>query len=188
MPYKFGKPNEETDLEDFKKRLGKSKLPKRQKAYLVLLYWLGCRRSEPLFLKEGDVERKDDSFFIAITVREGQPYSHLKRGQAGGPSEIPVSAFGMSIFGEIWSKTRKKRRIFPFSDSTGYRALKKLWPRRSPHWLRYNRVTKLRRKVSQGKVTIDDVKSFTGIKRDSTIENYGLKTKAGIHKIAGELD
>jgi|GEM_PF-3212788 len=53
--------------------------------------------------------------------------------------------------------------------------------------IRINRVTKLRKKLGS-ELTIDAIKSFTGIRRDTTIQNYGLKTKADIHKIAKMLE
>ena len=68
--YKHGKPNEETDLEEFKQRLSKVKLKKRQRAYLILLYWLGCRRSEPLVLRKQDIEEHQGSLFISIHFRK----------------------------------------------------------------------------------------------------------------------
>lgn len=197
--YKYGKPDEEITLEDFKRRLEKSHLPRRQKAYLIVLYWLGCRRREPLFLRREDIEEREGSLYVAITVNEvlknrkpillktPPPFKRCKRGQAGGAIELPLSKYGIPLLREVWKKTRKRRKIFGFTDITGYRAAKKLYPFRSPHWFRYNRITKLRKKLGK-ELTIDDIKSFTGIKRDSTIQNYGMKTKAAIHKVAQHLD
>ena len=100
---------------------------------------------------------------------------------------MPLTKFGLDLVVEVWKKTRKGRRLFPFTSKTGYRAVKKLWPKRTPHWFRYTRVTKLRKKLGT-ELTIDGIKSFTGIRRDTTIQNYGLKTKADIHKIASLLE
>jgi integrase len=190
--YKFGKPDQEIELQDFKQRLSKSKLSLRKKAYLVLLYWLGCRRSEPLVILKEDIEEREGNLFISIHYRldengERILYSRAKRGQAGGPIELPLSYFGVDLIKEAWEKTKKGKRVFPFCDKTGYRAVLNLWKEKTPHWLRYNRVTKLRKMLGT-KTTIDGIKSFTGIKRDTTIQNYGLKTKADIHKIAELLE
>lgn len=190
--YKFGKPDTEIDLEEFKQKLEHSKLSLKQKAYLVVLYWLGCRRSEPLVILKEDIEEKDNRLFISIHYRKDKqgeriPFSRGKRGQAGGATELPLEFFGVNLIKEIWLKTRKGKRIFPFSDDTGYRAVQKLFPHKTPHWFRYNRVTKLRKRLGQD-ITIDGIKSFTGIRRDTTIQNYGLKTRADIHKIADILD
>lgn len=190
--YKHGKPDEEIAFEDFKSKLSNSNLSPRKKAYITVLYWLGCRRSEPLVILKEDVEEKHGSLFISIHYRldeNGQriPYSRAKRGQAGGPTELLLSNFGVELIKDVWKKTRKGKPLFPFSDKTGYRVIKKLWPKKTPHWLRYTRVTKLRKKLGN-ELTIDAIKSFTGIRRDTTIQDYGLKTKADIHKIAGLLD
>jgi len=89
---------------------------------------------------------------------------------------------------EVWQRTRKSRKLFLFSDKTGYRIMKKLFPGKTPHWLRHNRITKLRKKIDGKGVSLDDVKSFTGIKSDSTLQRYGMKTKEVIHRVAQVLD
>jgi len=158
------------------------------KAYAILLYWLGCRRSEPLFLRKEDIEESEGSLYVDITTTEDIPHSRLKKGFTAGPVELPLSLFGVGLVKQIWELTPEGRNIFRFSDKTGYRIIKRLLPEKSPHWLRHNRLTKLRKKRDRGEVTTDDIKSFTGIRRDSTIERYGMKTKPGIHKVAQVLD
>jgi integrase len=190
--YKNGKPDEEISQTDFAMRLNQSKLSPRKKAYLILLYWLGCRRSEPLVIRKEDIEEDEGSLFISIHYRKDEngepiPFSRGKRGQAGGASEVSLSLFGMDLVKEVWQKTRKGKRLFPFSDDTGYRAVLSIYPQKTPHWFRYNRVTKLRKKLGN-ELTIDEIKSFTGIRRDTTIQNYGMKTKAGIHKVSQHLE
>lgn len=191
--YKFGKPDEEISLQQFAHALLHSKLEKLKKAYLILLYWLGCRRSEPLVIKKEDVEEKEGNLYVSIHYRKERetgetiPFSRGKRGQAGGAAELSLSLFGLDLVKEVWQKTKKGRRLFPFSDDTGYRAVKQLFPNKTPHWFRYNRVTKLRKKLGN-ELTIDEIKSYTGIRRDTTIQNYGMKTKAGIHKVSQHLE
>jgi len=166
--YKHGTPDAEIEFKDFKDKITKSAISWRKKAYLIVLYWLGCRRSEPLVIMKDDIG---------------------KGGLTGGPIELPLTHFGVALIKKAWQKTKKGKRVFPFSDSTGYRAMKKLWPKKTPHWLRYKRITELRKRIGKETdgLTIDAIKSFTGIRRDTTIQNYGLKTKADIHKIAALL-
>lgn len=178
--YKYGKPNREIDLEELRKALAESMLNVYYKGYIILLFWVGCRRSEPLFIKKEDVEEKNSSLFITIPAFKG--------GERGGSVELPLSLYGVSLIKQIWTHTLKGRRLFPFCDKTGYRKVKKLFPKKTPHWFRHNRLTKLRRKRDTGEISTDDIKSFTGIKSDSTIEHYGMKTEPGIHKVAQVLD
>lgn len=181
-------PNEETDLPEFQKAIETSMMNPVYKAYAILLYWLGCRRSEPLFILKENIEETEDALYIDITVNPDVPYSRLKDGLAAGPVEVPLNLYGVTLVRDVWRFTSKGARIFRFSDKTGYRIIKRLLPGKSPHWLRHNRITKLRKKRDRGEITTDNIKSFTGIRRDSTIERYGMKTEKGIHKVAQVLD
>ena len=178
--YKHGKPNEEIELAELRKALGKTMMSLHYKAYVILLYWLGCRRSEPLEVRYENVEETENSLFITIPAFKG--------GERGGPIELPLSLYGMQFLREAWKQTPKGARLFRFSSKTGYRIIKRLFPKKSPHWLRHNRLTKLRKKRDRGEISTDDIKSFTGIRSDSTIERYGMKTKKGIHKVAQVLE
>ena len=178
--YKYGKPNREIEQEQLAKALEKSYLGLQYRAYIILLYWIGCRRSEPLSVKTEDVREKNGSLFIEIPAFKG--------GQRGGAVELPLGLYGVNYVRELWKATPEGSRLFRFSDKTGYRKVKRLFPRKSPHWFRHNRLTKLRRKRDQGEVSTDDIKSFTGIRSDSTIEHYGMQTRSGVHKVAQALD
>jgi len=194
MPiYHYGRqilksPNSETELEEFRKAMDRSMMNAPYKAYAVMLYWLGCRRSEPLFLRKEDIEETKDALFVDISVKADIPHSRLKKGLTGGPVELPRHLYGVELIRTVWKATPKGCRLFRFCDKTGYRIVKRLFPKKSPHWLRHNRITKLRKKRDKGIVSTDDIKSFTGIKRDATIERYGMKTKSGIHKVAQVLE
>lgn len=190
MPkYKYGVPNAEIDLKDLKKAIKKHPhLQLKYKVYIILLFWLGLRRSEPLFIKKEDIEEGADALFISITCNSEIPFSRLKQGRAAGPVELPLDLFGVELVRSLWRETKENRRLFGFCDKTGYRKVKLLFPKKSPHWLRHNRLTKLRKKLDRHLITKDEIKAFTGIRRDSTIEGYGMKTKPGIHKVAQVLD
>ena len=45
----------------------------------------------------------------------------------------------------------------------------------------------LRRLRDEKILSTDDIKSWTGIKADRTIEGYGLRSQEGIHKVAAAL-
>lgn len=178
--YKHGIPNKEIELPELKRALTKNKLSVVYKAYVILLYWLGCRRSEPMFVLKEDLEEEEGSLYLTIPA--------LKGGRRGGPIELPLTLYGMPLIKGVWEHAQEGERLFPFCDKTGYRIIKKLFPKKTPHWLRHNRLTKLRKKRDRGKITTDNIKSFTGIRRDSTIERYGMKTEKGIRKVAQVLE
>jgi hypothetical protein len=146
---------------------------------LVTTFWIGNRKGEPLKMVKEDIHQEGDFLFLKIPA--------FKHGQRGGEIELPLSFLGVEFVREQWLKTRAGRKIWNFSSWTAWNIIKRLWPEKSPHHLRYRVVTKLRKLRDQGKVTTDDIKSYTGIKRDSTIEGYGLKTQAGIHKVSNVL-
>lgn len=178
--YKHGKPNQEIEITELSKALKRSVFELAYQAYIILLYWLGCRRSEPLFIRKEDVKEKNGVLYIDIPA--------LKGGERGGSVELPLSLYGVDMIKEVWEQTPAGARVFRFCDKTGYRKVVALLPKKTPHWLRHNRLTKLRRRRDRGEISTDDIKAYTGIKSDSTIEHYGMKTPHGIHKVAQVLD
>ena len=178
--YKHGKPNREISLEEFLGYLKDAKfLHLSHKAFFVLIFWIGARRSEPHKLRKEDITETEGSLFVDIPA--------FKRGERGGKIELPLDLPGIEFLKQRWQKTRKHRRIFQFETSTAWRIVKKVNPKLSPHWFRHNRITKFRKLLDLGKITKDEIKSWTGIKRDTTIEVYGMKTQDGIHKISKML-
>lgn len=180
--YQHGRPDQEITLEDFQAALASKKFadPLKHRSYLAITFWIGARKTEPLEISKEDIHQDGESLFVKIPAK--------KHGQRGGEIELPLSWLGVDLIKQQWEKTRAGRKIWLFSPATAYRIIKRIWPEKSPHHLRYRVITKLRRLRDQGKVTTDDIKSFTGIRRDSTIEGYGLKTQAGIHKISNVLN
>ena len=179
--YKHGKPNREISIKEFVEFLDKGEFDKpSHKAFFVLIFWIGCRRSEPLKMIKEDIRESEGSLFVKIPA--------FKRGERGGEIELPLDFPGMEFIKKRWLKTNKKRRLFPFSTSTSWRIVKRIDNKLSPHWFRHNRITKLRKLKDQGKISQDDIKSWTGLKRDATIEGYGMTTQQGIHKISKVLN
>jgi hypothetical protein len=180
--YKYGKPNQEISQEEFEEALAHGFFvhPLSHKSYLAITRWIGARKTEPLEIYKEDITFEGSSLFIKIPAK--------KHGQRGGEIELPLSWSGVVLIKQQWEKTRPGRKLWRFSPHTAWRIIKRLWPEKTPHYLRYATVTKLRRLRDQGKITTDDIKSYTGIRRDSTIEGYGLKTQAGIHKVSKVLN
>lgn len=181
--YKTGKPDQEITEEDYQIALANKQNfadPLMHKSYLAITFWIGSRKTEALEIFKEDIHQEGSSLFVKIPAK--------KHGQRGGEIELPLNWLGVDLIKLQWQKTKKGRKIWPFSPATAWRIIKRIWPDKSPHHLRYRVITKLRRLRDQGKVTTDDIKSYTGIRRDSTIEGYGLKTQAGIHKISNILN
>jgi integrase len=180
--YKHGKPNKEITLEEFQEALDSKKFadPLMHRSYLAVLFWIGARRSEPLNMVKEDIREEEGSLLLKIRA--------LKHGERGGEVELPLSWPGVQFIKERWMKTRATRKLWPFTYQTAYRIVKRIWPERTPHWLRWKTVTVMRRLRDQGKISTDDIKSWTGIKSDRTIEGYGIKSQAGIHKVSQVLN
>lgn len=176
--YNDGKPNKEIDLAELQDKIehGYYTKPTIHKAYVVLTYWVGNRRTEPLDLLKEDVTLEGESLFVNIEAKKG--------GMRGGKIELPLSWYGVNLIHKRWIETNNKKRLFPFETSTAYRIIKRLWSHRTPHWLRYNRVTKMRRLRDMGEIDTDAIKSYTGIQSDQTIQRYGMKTQEKIHSVA----
>lgn len=180
--YLHGKPNEEISLGELKQAIEKGHFtkPLKHRSYLVALYWIGARRTEPLEVRKEDIRVEGDTLFIDIPAK--------KEGERGGLIELPLSWYGVNLILERWKRTHKGKLLWPFSTSTAYRIVKRIWPKRTPHWLRYRVVTKLRKLRDEKKVDTDAIKSWTGIKSDRTIEGYGMKTQQKIHTVAEAMN
>jgi len=180
--YKYGKPDEPITKADLERALknGHFVSPLKHKSYLVITALIGSRKTEALEIFKEDIRQDGDSLFVKIPAK--------KRGHRGGEIELPLSWLGMNLVYQQWKKTRKEKRIWNFSSQTAWRIVKRVFPKKSPHHLRWTVLTELREMKDARLITTDEIKSWTGIKRDATIEGYGLKTQAGIHRIKENMD
>ena len=173
-------PNEEISPQRFSELLKLSGWMKAEYlAYAVLMYWIGCRRSEPLSLKKQDLTLKNEQLWI-----KGLPAK--KQGKRAETIKLSIDLVGMEIFEFHIGTLKKNDNVFSFSDRTGYNIIKQVFGK-YPHWLRYNRVTKIRRLIDRGDISKDEAKAFTGIRSDRTFANYGMVTQEGADKVAGLL-
>lgn len=180
--YKYGKPDEpisKVDLEHALKE-GHFASPLKHKSYLVITALIGSRKTEALEIFREDIRHSGDSLFVKIPAK--------KHGQRGGELELPLSWPGMDLVHQQWQRTRAGKKVWRMSPSTAWRIVKRVFPKKSPHHLRWTVITELRAAKDERLITTDEIKSWTGIKRDATIEGYGLKTQAGIHRISEILD
>ncbi|MCJ7459223.1 MAG: hypothetical protein MUP17_09550 [candidate division Zixibacteria bacterium] len=176
--YQFGKPDEPITKADLQAALehGRFTDALAHKSYLVITSAIGSRKTEALEIRKEDMHREGSSLYVKIPAK--------KHGARGGEIELPLSWLGMDLVLSQWMKTRAGKKVWRFSPATAWRIIKRVFPRKSPHHLRWSVITELRALKDARQITTDEIKSWTGIKRDSTIEGYGLKTQAGIHKIS----
>ena len=188
---KENKPNKELDIADFQKRIEDSKLTLRKKAYAILLYWIGCRRTELLEIDEEKYKPckslrkesvKEENGFLLISNLVAK-----KGGHRAETISLPLTLYGMDIVKEVWQRTKSGKLLFPFQTSTAYRIIKTLYPDKYPHWMRYNRNTKIRRQIDGKTFSLDDAKAFTGIRSDRTMQTYGMTTNEGAKRVGAVL-
>ena len=177
--YQFGKPNEPITPEDLRLAIqeGYFAKPLPHKSYLILTVHIGSRKGELLECVKEDFDFQDEVLILDVPA--------FKWGErAAGGLDIPLSWFGMDIVRAQWKKARKGKRVWRFSRKTAWRIFKRVFPKKSPHHARWTFITAAREAKDRGELSTDDIKAWTGIKRDSTIEGYGLKTQAGVHKVS----
>lgn len=179
--YQYGIPDEPITEEDLKNALehGYFVDPLKHKSYLSITAAIGSRKTEALEIMKEDIREDQGCLYVKIPAK--------KHGARGGEIELPLTWLGMDLVKQQWMKTRKEKKIWKMSSWTAWRIIKRVFPKKSPHHLRWSLITKFRIMRDRRQITTDEIKSWTGIKRDSTIEGYGLKTQAGIHKISEVL-
>ena len=102
-------------------------LPKQRQAFLSVLFFTGCRISEALALTSDDIFCTPDMVFIE--------FFRLKGSKQTDPLEIPRSE-------SLTWLCDQEGDLFPFSRSTGYRIVKRVWSNLYPHFFRMNRISK----------------------------------------------
>jgi len=137
-------------------------MPIIEKAYLMFLFFVGCRVSESIAVTSDDITATKETIYVQI--------HRLKGSQQTDPNEIPNE-------GVLQWITEQKGRIFPFSRFAARRIVKKVFPELYPHYFRLNRITKTSMEFDDPTVynlfgicaqTIDSYRGKTDIKRVSS--------------------
>jgi len=173
---KLGKPDREINPFQFQKLLDHCALKLEYKAYIALTYWVGCRRTEPLALKKEDITVLEND----LLIRNLPAFKHGHRAEV---LTLSMELSGIPLIAELATITRKGRKLFPFSGATAYRVVVSAMGV-YPHWLRYNRVTGIRRAIDGKNLSLDDAKSFTGIRSDRTMQGYGMTSNEGAARVS----
>lgn len=170
--YAHGKQTKSIDFETFQKGMESKKFahPLRDRSYLAFLYWTGVRKSEAYERVKKDFTVKDGVLFVEVPCKKG--------GERGGPIRIPLNLPYVNLIIKTLEKTRlhfhpelkrKGRFVWPISDTTAWRIVKRPFPDLYPHFFRLNRATIFCRKEE---TSFGDVKSWFGWKSEKTIAYY----------------
>jgi len=133
MPrYKSGKQIRELTKEEFWAVMEKGRFIKLtlHGAFLVLLYYTGCRKVEALRLKKESFKIKDGILFCDIPA--------VKGGIERTPFQLDLSLPYVDLLLKRIEKTKKARRVFQFSSFTAWLIVKRVLPNHYPHFFRLN--------------------------------------------------
>jgi len=165
--YKYGKQTEPIDLQTFKDIMqdGRFVNPLRDKSLLAFLYWFGVRRAEVIERVKEDFQIKDSLLIVNCPP---------KKGGEREPLEIPVDYPFVDLIIEQVDRTRRTlanptRRVWNISEETAWRIVKRVMPKRYPHYFRLNRATRF---LEDSTTTIPEMKAWFGWKSTRTIDEY----------------
>jgi len=147
--YKF-KRDKLTSLEEVREMIKKAEEP-WLKAIIAFLYVFGCRISEALELRVGDVHILKEGKNLILEVE--LPYLK-KKDKPEGPyeklhilraniNETPILTPFLKYYLNIRKNAELYERVFPYSRKTVWKKMKNLNENISPHVFRHDRLTKL---------------------------------------------
>jgi integrase len=142
---------------------------KKHKAFAVLLYYAGLRKSELRRALKEQFQIQGDTLVFEV----GQRLKHSKQTE---PLQFPLSLPNMALVLEVIQSTRPGERVFDFSDRTAYNIIRRVW--HYPHHLRLTRITK---EFQKGR-TVPEMKSFTGLTLTALDSYIGKVTISKIGK------
>ena len=123
---------------------------KKHKAFAVLLYYSGLRKTELRRAKREQFSEESGRLIFAVGKR-------LKHGKETESLQFPLSLPYMSLVMDAINSTKKTAKVFDFSDRTAYNVIRRVW--HYPHHFRLTRITK---EFQKGR-TIPEMKNFTGL-------------------------
>jgi hypothetical protein len=188
--YKFGKQKTIMTVENFREKLDISELKLEHKAFLVLLWHSGARKSEVYERTKDDTELTDTHVIVDFHQRK-------KHGDTVPPLKIPRRFYGVEEYllpyilkpkrmrqktiytyetedGKLIIHTNRigAKWLFPHvSSSTAWRVCKKaLGSEFYPHYLRLRKLSKIGMNREKGSIT--HLKAVSGIRSLKALEAY----------------
>jgi len=153
------------------------------KALLVALYWSGFRISEWIGAISHKTTRKDGSVhytppFPALIkeqmwVDETNKVLFVrqvarKNGHRDSPIQIPLDLPYVNLLVDRWQKTAPGKPVFPISNVTWWRILKRIDPKLYSHFFIMNRLTK---QAEDREISLKEQEDWSG-KSPATIARY----------------
>lgn len=184
--YKHGKQTSPMTFQEFKNRVEKASLNSEKEAFIWLLYYAGCRKSEGYERTARDCQVTGEHFIIDFGQRK-------KHGAKVDPLKFPRSWPGIEQLIKLFEraserKPSRKRIFYQENKTTKSRVVKDQWlfphiqsatawrivktvlgQEYYPHFLRLNRLTEI---GSDPEASIIRLKSYSGIKSIRALESY----------------
>ena len=146
--------------QEFKSRMTEGHFVKPlHKAFCILLYYTGVRKSEALRVVKEQFQVRNN--FLLFDVRP-----RLKSGVQTPPLNIPINAPFVNLLLEAIQEKKEGEKIFPFCSKTAYNIVDRVFY--YPQHFRLNRITNF---FLDG-FTIPQVRSWTGHKTLKGLEAY----------------
>ena len=186
MPiYKHGKQTDTIDFKVFENRMENAGCynPLRDKSFVALLYWVGCRKSEAYERVKEDFEIDNEKVTVDFHQRK-------KNGLETPPIELPRDLPFVNLIVKQIQNTPPKRRVWDIGSTTAWSLVKNiLGDKYYPHFLRLNRITRM---FDDPTTTIPEAKSWTGIKTTKALDHYigysKRRMRKGIVRLRKEIE
>lgn len=176
--YKAGKQTRELTKEEFYAIMEKGRfVRKSHKAFLILLYYIGCRKIEALRLRKESFKVKNGILFADIPAAKG--------GIERSPFQIDVNLPYVNLLCARVEKTKKKKRVFPFTEVTAWNLVKRVLPNHYPHFFRLNRTVKF---LNDPNISLNEIRQWMAWKRLATIDSYVGYSERTIGKLSKTLE
>jgi len=183
--YKHGKQTDTIDFETFRNRMEKGICydPLRDKSFIALLYWVGCRKSEAYERLREDFEITEDTLSVEFHQRK-------KDGLKTPPIELPRDLPYVNLIAKQVENTSLEKRVWNIGSTTAWSIAKNiLGDKYYPHFLRLNRITRM---FDDPTTTIPEAKSWTGIKTAKALDHYigysKRRLQKGVDRLRKEIE
>lgn len=179
--YKHGKQKRMMENSTFWEAIEKGYFvkPTMHKAFVILIWYVGCRVSEIIELMRSQFTITEDSVQVEIPAK--------KHGEERGPFTLKRELPNVNLLAEyIESRKIKKRRVFPFTRVTAWTIIKRAFGEKHyPHFFRLNRTVKF---LNNKNITRNEIREWMAWKALETVDSYvGYSTRT-TGKLSETLD